>query len=190
MRPLTLEACISTKKCQPLALIQIKIHIWDLLHWRRLHFQSQMIRMTGNFTIVEIGFLSLAISPVVVVVSQFNGTSTPKGSYSDKTGDNDCNVNSSRYSLSTALCESNSISGQVWTKCPTRHDTLEAALMHLLYHWRLHWWWQPAKDDWCQNHHPCMQTETLDNPGRTLYTKHGEVYAIKSHFFSFLLFWN
>ncbi len=43
---------------------------------------------------------------VVVVVSQFNGTSTPKGSYSAKTGDNDCNVNSSRYSLRTALCES------------------------------------------------------------------------------------
>ena len=42
---------------------------------------------------------------VVVVVSQFNGTSTPKVSYSAKTGDNDCNVNSSRYSLRTALCE-------------------------------------------------------------------------------------
>ncbi len=41
-----------------------------------------------------------------VVVSQFNGTSTPKGSHSAKTGDNDCNVNSSRYNLSTALCES------------------------------------------------------------------------------------
>ncbi len=71
---------------------------------------------------------------VVVVVSQFNGTSTPKGSYSAKTGDNDCKVNSSRYSLSTALCESNSLSGQVWTKCPTRPDTqgrhVEAALMH------------------------------------------------------------
>ncbi len=40
------------------------------------------------------------------MVSQFNSTSTPKGSYSAKTGDNDCNVNSSRYSLSTALCES------------------------------------------------------------------------------------
>ncbi len=72
---------------------------------------------------------------MVVVVSQFNGTSTPKGSYSAKTGDNDCNVSSSRYSLSTALCESNSLSGQVWTKCPTRPDTqgrhVEAALMHL-----------------------------------------------------------
>ncbi len=34
---------------------------------------------------------------VVVVVSQFNGTSTLKGSYSAKTGDKDCNVNSSRY---------------------------------------------------------------------------------------------
>ncbi len=43
---------------------------------------------------------------MMVVVSQFNGTSTPKGSYSAKTGDNDCNVNSSRYSLRTALCES------------------------------------------------------------------------------------
>ncbi len=42
---------------------------------------------------------------IVSVVSQFNGTSTPKVSYSAKTGDNDCNVNSSRYSLRTALCE-------------------------------------------------------------------------------------
>ncbi len=41
----------------------------------------------------------------MVVVSQFNGTSTPKGSYSAKTGENDCNVNSSRYGLSTALWE-------------------------------------------------------------------------------------
>ena len=39
------------------------------------------------------------------MISQFNGTSTPKGSYRAKTGDNDCNVNSSRYSLRTALCE-------------------------------------------------------------------------------------
>ncbi len=36
----------------------------------------------------------------------FNRTSTPKGSYHAKTGDNDCNVNSSRYRLCTALCES------------------------------------------------------------------------------------
>ncbi len=40
------------------------------------------------------------------VLSKFNGTSTPKGSYRAKRGDNDCNVNSSRYSLKTALCES------------------------------------------------------------------------------------
>ncbi len=40
------------------------------------------------------------------VISHFNGTSTPKGSFCAKTGDNDCNVNSSRYSLKTALCES------------------------------------------------------------------------------------
>ncbi len=70
---------------------------------------------------------------VVVVVSQFNGTSTPKGSYSAKTGDNDCNVNSSRYSLSTALCESNSLSGQVWTKCPTRLDTQGAQKNSIWY---------------------------------------------------------
>ncbi len=36
---------------------------------------------------------------LVVVVSQLNGTSTPKGSYSAKTGDNDCKVNSSGCSL-------------------------------------------------------------------------------------------
>ncbi len=53
-------------------------------------------------------------------MSQPRPTSTPEGSYSAKTGDNDCNVNSSRYSLSTALCESNSLLGQVWTKRPTR----------------------------------------------------------------------
>ncbi len=53
------------------------------------------------------------IALVVLVVSQFNGTSTPKGSYSAKTDDNDCNINSSRYSVGTALCESNSLSGQV-----------------------------------------------------------------------------
>ncbi len=40
------------------------------------------------------------------MLSKFNGTPTPKGSYRAKTGDNDCNVNSSRYRLSTALCES------------------------------------------------------------------------------------
>ncbi len=40
------------------------------------------------------------------VLSKFNGTSTPKGSYRAKTGDNDSNVNSGGYSLSTALCES------------------------------------------------------------------------------------
>ncbi len=40
------------------------------------------------------------------VLSKFNGTPTPKGSHRAKTGDNDSNVNSSGYSLSTALCES------------------------------------------------------------------------------------
>ncbi len=54
-----------------------------------------------------------AAKVVVVMVSQFNGTSTPNGSYSAKTGDNDCNFTSSRYSISTALCERNSQSGQI-----------------------------------------------------------------------------
>ncbi len=40
------------------------------------------------------------------MMSQFNGTSTPKGSCRAKTGDNDSNVNSIRYGLRTALCES------------------------------------------------------------------------------------
>ncbi len=40
------------------------------------------------------------------MLSKFHGTSTPKGSYRAKTGDNDCNINSSRYSPRTALCES------------------------------------------------------------------------------------
>ncbi len=40
------------------------------------------------------------------VISKFNGTLTPKGSYHAKTGDNDCNVISNGYSLRTALCES------------------------------------------------------------------------------------
>ncbi len=43
---------------------------------------------------------------LVRVIPKFNGTSTPKGSYSAKNGDNDCNVNSIRYSVRTALCES------------------------------------------------------------------------------------
>ncbi len=69
-----------------------------------------------------------------VVVSQFNGTSTPKESYSAKTGDNDCNVNSIRYSLSTALYES--IRYQAKSEQNVQQDLIprvrhgEAALMH------------------------------------------------------------
>ncbi len=72
----------------------------------------------------------------MVVVSQFNGTSTPKGSYSAKTGDDDCNVNSSRYSLRTALCES--IRYQAKSEQNVRQDLIprvrhrEDALMHPL----------------------------------------------------------
>ncbi len=85
---------------------------------------------------------------VVVVVSQFNGTSTPKGSYSAKTGDNDCNVNSSRYSLGTALCDS--IRYQAKSEQNVRQDLIprerhvEAALTNpkiglvwVHWHWRL-----------------------------------------------------
>ncbi len=68
------------------------------------------------------------------MVSQFNGTSTPKGSYRAKTGDNDCNVNSSRYSLRTALCESicyHAKSEQnVWQDLIPRVRHMDAALMH------------------------------------------------------------
>ncbi len=60
------------------------------------------------------------LAMMLVVVSQFNGTSTPKGSHSAKTGDNAIMIATSiqvaMYSLSTALCESYSLSGQVWTK--------------------------------------------------------------------------
>ncbi len=79
---------------------------------------------------------------VVVVVSQFNGTSTPKGSYSAKTGDNDCNVNPSRHSPTTALCES--IRYQAKSEQNVRQDLIprvrhgEAALMHLMSEWLRH----------------------------------------------------
>ncbi len=71
---------------------------------------------------------------MVVVVSQFNGTSTPKGSYRAETRDNDCNVNLSRYSLRTALCET--IRYQVKSEQNVRQDLIprerhvEAALMN------------------------------------------------------------
>ncbi len=61
-------------------------------------------------------------------------TPTPKGSYSAKTGDNDCNINSSRYRLRTALCES--IRSQAKSEQNVRQDLTarvrhgEAALMH------------------------------------------------------------
>ncbi len=73
-----------------------------------------------------------------MMVSQFNGTSSPEGSYSAKTGDNDCNVNLSRYSLRTALCESNCYQAKSEQK-NVRQDLIprvrhgEAALMHPLF---------------------------------------------------------
>ncbi len=65
------------------------------------------------------------------MISKFNGISTPKGSHRAKTGDNDCNVNSSRYSLSTALCQS--IRYQAKSELNVRQDLIsrvrhEAAL--------------------------------------------------------------
>ncbi len=41
---------------------------------------------------------------MMMMASQFNGTSTPKGSYTAKAGDNDCNVKSIPTVLRTALC--------------------------------------------------------------------------------------
>ncbi len=70
----------------------------------------------------------------MMIISQIYGTSTPKGSYRAKTGDNDGNVNSSRYSLRTALCES--ICYQAKSEQNVRQDLIprvrhgEAALMH------------------------------------------------------------
>ncbi len=68
---------------------------------------------------------------VVVVVSRFNGTSTPKGSYSAKTGDNDCNANPSRHSPSTALCESNQGTGEVGEGAFLLCEAYAAKLGHL-----------------------------------------------------------
>ncbi len=70
------------------------------------HRERSTSRIPISCEILWLLWKSSGFSMVVVVVSQFNGTSTPKGSYSAKTGDNDSNVNSSHYSLSTALCES------------------------------------------------------------------------------------
>ncbi len=46
-----------------------------------------------------------------------------KGHTMPKTADNDCNVNSSRYIYKHCTVWEHSLSGQVWTKCPTRPDT-------------------------------------------------------------------
>ncbi len=61
--------------------------------------------LSYHFTIV-CNRIIVPYSKMMMMVSQFNGTSTPKGSYSAKTGDTDCNVNSNHYSLRTALCKS------------------------------------------------------------------------------------
>ncbi len=61
------------------------------------------------------------------MLSKFNGTSTPKGSFRAKTGDNDYNVNSSRYSLSTALCES--LRYQVKSEQNVRQELFEMAVV-------------------------------------------------------------
>ncbi len=69
------------------------------------------------------------------MVSQFNGTSTPKGSYSVKTGDNDCNVNSSCYSLHCAreIRYQAKSEQNVWQDPIPRVRHREAALLHLSF---------------------------------------------------------
>ncbi len=89
---------------------------------------------------------------VVVVVSQFNGTSRPKWSCSAKSGDNDCNVNSGRYRLRTALCES--IRYQAKSEQNVRQDLIsrvrygEAALMHpaVMGEYKVLNYWRSAKN--------------------------------------------
>ncbi len=62
-------------------------------------------RLPGTFSVAPPYQQRKTCSDCIVwVLSKFNGTSTPKGSYRAKTRDNDCNVNSSRYSLSTVQC--------------------------------------------------------------------------------------
>ncbi len=70
------------------------------------------------------------------MISKFNGTSTPKGSYSAKTGVN-CPIRfQSCHSLRTALCES--IRYQATSEQSVQQDLIprvrhgEAALMHTL----------------------------------------------------------
>ncbi len=90
-------------------IIQLQRFIAPYLHNRssgKVH--SEIFQASNNCWLLKELISSLVLGLIagagLVVVSQFNGTSTPKGSYSAKTGDNGCNVNSSRYSLSTALC--------------------------------------------------------------------------------------
>ncbi len=67
-----------------------------------------MVNKVRNFCISIIARVLIYVMCWLIdwlIISQFNGTSIPKGSYRAKIGDNDCNVTSSRYSLRTALCE-------------------------------------------------------------------------------------
>ncbi len=65
---------------------------------------------------------------VVVGVSQFNGTSTPKGLYIAKTGDNDCNVNSSGHWTVVFVI---SVAGQP-TNCYSEHGSDTLRVWHRL----------------------------------------------------------
>ncbi len=76
--------------------------IFTLLFSRRNQKATHKLILEAFFTIILLNYDNIDN----VSISKFNGTSTPKGSYRAKTDDNDCKVNSSRYSLSTALCES------------------------------------------------------------------------------------
>ncbi len=78
---------------------------WNITNGSHSSFQpneqEQEHAVPGNCrqTLMVVVVVSQVV--VVVVVSQFYGTSTPKGSYSAKTGDNDCNVNSLQFKYCT-----------------------------------------------------------------------------------------
>ncbi len=87
-------------------------------------YDGELSKISTDHTVIRATLLLLFHSsqPWLRQVSEFNGTPTPKGSYRAKTGDNDCNINSSRYSLSTALCES--IRNQAKSEQNVRQDLI------------------------------------------------------------------
>ncbi len=81
------------------------------------------------------------------MISKFNGTSTPKGSCSAKAGVN-CRCKLSPLEKNVMVLQSknctvweHSLSGQVWTKCPTRPDNRNHEIyiqeQHTIYLYKL-----------------------------------------------------